>query len=158
MFKQLKKELNLIPETEQIDIKVPSEPQAFYEDFGFLLHPRKRDSNNQPAVVTKLAPYQIAFWKYPGNALAIKSQKIGLTTSTLMEDFQFTVLPEGAGKDVLVIAQNQMLANDHIRTLKYMIYRSKKYSQFLLTRSEQVFKEEKSKVSVIYVRNPYDSV
>jgi len=112
LFKQLKKELRLIPETEPLDFEIPRDPQQFYEDFGFLSHPRQRDSNNQPAVVTKLAPYQIAFWKYPGNALAIKSQKIGLTTSTLMEDFQFTVLPEGAGKDVLVIAQNQMLAKN----------------------------------------------
>jgi len=156
LFKQLKKELRLIPETEPLDFEIPRDPQIFYENFGFLSHPRIRDKNNQPVPVTKLAPYQIAFWKYPGNALAIKSQKIGLTTSSLMEDFQFTMLPEGAGKDVLVIAQNQMLANDHIRTLKYMIYRSRKYSQFLLTRPEEVFREEKSKVSVIYVRNPYD--
>jgi len=147
---------HLIKEDSKQEIEVPRDPQKFYEDFGLLTHPRIRDKDNQSIPVTKLTPYQCEFWKYPANALAIKSQKIGLTTSSLMEDFQYTMLPEGAGKDVLVIAQNQMLANDHIRTLKYMIYRSKKYSRYLLTRPEEVFREEKSKVSVIYVRNPYD--
>jgi len=149
-------ENQLLAKNSYDDLTVPRDPQKFYEDFGLIPHPRLKNSNNEPIVVTKLAPYQNTFWEYLGNALAIKSQKIGLTTSSLMEDFQFTMLPEGAGKDVLVIAQNQMLANDHIRTLKYMIYRSAKYSQFLLTRSEEAFKEEKSKVSVIFVKNPYD--
>src|SRR5207247_948442 len=102
-----------------------------------------------------LTPYQYEFWKYPGNALAIKSQKIGLTTSSLMEDFQYTLLPEGAGKDVLIIAQNELIAKDHILTLKRMIHHSKKYSQFLIT-SPEVFKEEKSKDYVIFVKNLYN--
>ncbi len=121
MFRLLKKELAANPNLKPLQVIVPRDPQKFYEDFGFLTHPRIRDKKNQSIPVTTLTPYQCEFWKYPANALAIKSQKIGLTTSSLMEDFQYTMLPEGAGKDVLVIAQNQMLANDHIRTLKYMI-------------------------------------
>lgn len=156
MFNQLKKELAAFEEVvEKIDVIIPRDPQEFYTDFGFLTHPRLKDENGQPVVVEKLAPYQLEFWSYQSNALAIKSQKIGLTTTSLLEDFQFTLLPEGAGKDVLVIAQNQLLADDHILTLKRMIHQSKKYSQFLITTPE-AFREEKSKMSVIYVRNPYN--
>lgn len=157
MFSQLKKEIATYNEvTEKVNVIIPRDPQEFYADFGFLTHPRLKDENGQPMVVEKLAPYQLEFWAYQGNALAIKSQKIGLTTTTLMEDFQFTLLPEGAGKDVLVIAQNQLLADDHILTLKRMIYHSPKYSQFLVT-TPDAFKEEKTKMSVIYVKNPYDN-
>lgn len=156
MFSQLKRELAAFNEVaEKVDVVVPRDPQEFYEDFGFLTHPRLKDENGQPVMVEQLAPYQYEFWTYPSNALAIKSQKIGLTTTSLLEDFQFTLLPESAGKDVLVIAQNQLLADDHILSLKRMIRQSKKYSQFLLVTPEG-FKEEKSKVSVIYVKNPYD--
>lgn len=156
MFRQLRKELELYNGniSEDVDVIVPRDPQKFYEEFGFLSHPRLKDENGQPVVVKKLAPYQYEFWRYPRNALAIKSQKIGLTTTSLMEDFQFTLLPEGAGKDVLVIGQNQLLADDHILSLKRMIYQSKKYSKFLLT-TPDIFREEKTKSSVIYVRNPY---
>lgn len=157
MFSQLKKELASYNEVnEKVNVVVPRDPQEFYEDFGFLTHPKFKDANGQPVIVEKLAPYQCEFWAYKGNALAIKSQKIGLTTTSLLEDFQFTLLPEGAGKDVLVIAQNQLLADDHILTLKRMIRQSKKYAQFLLVTPEG-FKEEKTKVSVIYVKNPYDN-
>ena len=157
MFSQLKKELAAIDEvTEKVEVLVPRDPQEFYADFGFLTHPRLKDENGKPLVVEKLAPYQLEFWSYPSNALAIKSQKIGLTTTSLLEDFQFTLLPEGAGKDVLVIAQNQLLADDHILTLKRMIYQSKKYSQFLVT-TPDAFREEKTKMSVIYVKNLYDT-
>ncbi len=137
-------------------ITTPRDPQEFYEDFGFLTHPRLKDETGKPLLVKRLTPYQYEFWRYPGNAHAIKSQKIGLTTTSLLEDFQFALLPEGAGKDILIIAQNQLLANDHIRTLKRMIYESKKYSQFLITSSEEVFKEEKSKISMIFNKNPYN--
>lgn len=157
MFSQLKRELAAFNEVaEKVDVLVPRDPQEFYTDFGFLTHPRLKDENGQPLVVEKLAPYQYEFWAYPGNALAIKSQKIGLTTTSLLEDFQFTLMPEGAGKDVLVIAQNQLLADDHILTLKRMIYQSKKYSQFLVT-TPDAFREEKTKMSVIYVKNLYDN-
>lgn len=157
MFSQLKRELASYSEVaEKVKVVVPRDPQEFYEDFGFLTHPRLKDENGQPLVVEKLAPYQYQFWAYHGNALAIKSQKIGLTTTSLLEDFQFTLLPEGAGKDVLVIAQNQLLADDHILTLKRMIYQSKKYSQFLVT-TPDAFREEKTKMSVIYVKNLYDN-
>ena len=155
MFRHLKKELKIRDEPEFEIIDVPEDPQKFYEDFGFLPHPRLRDQNGQPVLVKNLTPYQHEFWRYPGNALAIKSQKIGLTTSSLMEDFQYTILPEGAGMDVLVIAQSQLLANDHIRTLRNLIYNSGRYHQFLIT-SPDVFKDEKTKSSVIYVRNQYN--
>jgi len=70
---------HLLREDSEQEIQVPRDPQKFYEDFGFLTHPRIRDQNNQSIPVTQLTPYQCEFWKYPANALAIKSQKIGLT-------------------------------------------------------------------------------
>lgn len=140
-------------EKSNISLTIPRDPQEFYEDFGFLPHPKLRDENGQPVLVRNLTPYQVEFWRYSGNALAIKSQKIGLTTTSLLEIFQYTLLPEGEGKDVLVIAQNQRLADDHIRTLKYHIRQSEKYSQFLVITPEDVFREEKTKASVIFVKN-----
>ena len=154
MFRRLKRELNLRDGPDPVPIDIPRDPQKFYEDFGFLLHPRQKDANGFPALVKQLTPYQYEFWKYQGDALAIKSQKIGLSTSCLLEDFQFTLLPEGAGKDVLIIAQNEKLATDHIRTLKLMIYNSEKYSQLLLD-DPATFREEKSKASEIFVKNPF---
>lgn len=156
-FKRLKKELEKSNYLGLVHTKIPRDPQKFYESFGFLDHPKLKDKYNQPLKVTKLAPYQYEFWKYHGNALAIKSQKIGLTTSCLLEDFQFTLLPEGAGKDVLVIAQNLQLVRDHILTLKKMIRSSEKYSQYMIMGvTEELFYEEKTKSYVIYIRNPYN--
>ncbi len=155
MFKQLKKEIDAAPKLEPISVNIPRDPQEFFFDFGGLQHPRLRE-NDQPVVIKELFPYQYEFWKYQGNALAIKSQKIGLTTSSLLEDFQFTLLPEGAGKDVLIIAQSQLLADDHILSLKRMVYHSPKYSELLITTPDEIFREEKTKASVIYVRNPYN--
>lgn len=156
-FKKLRKELEKNNYRGLVYTKIPRDPQKFYESFGFLDHPRLKDKDDQPLKVTKLAPYQYEFWKYEGNALVIKSQKIGLTTSRLLEDFQFTLLPEGAGKDVLIIAQNLQLARDHILTLKKMIRSSNNYSQYMIIGvNEELFFEEKTKACVIYIRNPYN--
>ena len=68
-----------------LDTEVQADPQLFYQDLGLLEHPDTREP------VEKLTPYQISVWKdgyrYK-RRLVIKSQKTGITTSTLMEDFQ----------------------------------------------------------------------
>jgi hypothetical protein len=86
--------------------------------------------------------------------MAVKSQKVGLTTTVLMEDFQ-DCLTFGNGKDLLVIAQSERHAMEHINTLKRLIASSEKYRKYLITRSKELFfKEEKTKLGTIYLKNP----
>lgn len=131
------------------NISIPADPQQFYEDFGYLLHPK----TGEP--VPELTPYQYDIWadttKY---RLVVKSQKVGLSTSALLEDFQ-KALTTCKGKDILIIAQSQAHANEHLRTLKNLILNSEKYRHFLITKpSELSLQEEKTKVGVAYIKNP----
>ena len=139
--------------TTNLNIQIPTDPQDFYKDFGFLLHPKTGE------FVENLTDYQYQIWndKYNSTSkyrLVLKSQKVGITTSVLLEDFQDSIT-RFRGKDILIIAQTQSHANEHLRTLKNLILNSEKYSQFLITNiSELLLKEEKSKVSVAYIKNP----
>lgn len=85
--------------------------------------------------------------------LAVKSQKCGVTTSSLLEDIQ-VALTACKGKEILIIAQKYSTAIEHLRTLKYLLANSAKYSKFLMRESEFIFKEEKTKVGMVYLRNP----
>jgi hypothetical protein len=129
--------------------KIPIDANEFYHDFGRLTHDRTGE------IVDNLTPYQQEFWNYQDSALAVKSQKIGLSTSTLMEDFQYTLLPHGRGKDVLIFGQNLAAAKQHVLDLKKMIRASEKYRAFMIDAKEEIlFDEEQTKVYVIFVRNP----
>jgi hypothetical protein len=67
------------------NISIPLDPQLFYQDFGYLLHPKTGE------YVTELTDYQYKIWKNENNAkyrVVIKSQKVGISTSALLEDFQ----------------------------------------------------------------------
>ena len=135
------------------NINIPLDPQQFYEDFGYLLHPK----TGEP--VPELTPYQYDIWndktKY---RLCVKSQKVGLSTSALLECFQ-KALTTCRGRDILVIAQSQFHANEHLRTLKNLILNSDKYKDFLITRpSELSLAEEKTKVGVAYIKNLENSI
>ena len=129
---------------------IPQDPQLFYEDFGYLLHPK----TGLP--VERLTDYQYKIWndnksKY---RLVLKSQKVGITTSVLLENFHDSIT-RYRGKDILVISQTQYHANEHLRTLKNLILNSDKYRHFLITNpSELLLKEEKTKVGVAYIKNP----
>lgn len=60
--------------------KIPEDPQLFYQDFGYLLHPK----TGEP--VQQLTDYQYKIWndKYHSKyRLVLKSQKVGITTSVL---------------------------------------------------------------------------
>lgn len=71
-----------------------------------------------------------------------------------MQDFQ-TAITKGKGRDILIIAQTLGHAIEHIYTLKRLIVNSPKYRKYLITKgSEMYFREEKSKVSAIYIKNP----
>ena len=141
-----------------LDFEVPKEPQQFYESFGLLLHPRLKDPvTKRPILIKELAPYQVRWWKEKGDVATPKSNKVGLTTTSGLELFQSRLLPEEAGFDALWVAQTARMANEHILNLKNQIRWSKRYSKFLITRPDiELFREEKSKASVIYVANPYD--
>lgn len=117
--------------------------------FGVLEHPK----THRPA--RKLTSYQYAIWKDSAKyRLVIKSQKVGLTTSALIEDFQ-RAIAVCKGRDILIIAQSQDHANEHLRTLNAMIINSVRYSRYLITEpAEMLFREEKTKVKVAYIYNP----
>lgn len=129
---------------------IPLDPQAFYEDFGFLTHRKTK----QP--VTQLTPYQKDVWeggfryKY---RLVIKSQKIGLSTTVLMEDFQ-RAITTCRGGEILIIAQSFKQAQEHIYTLRRMISSSEKYSKWLITKpTADLLKSEVSNSMTLYIRN-----
>lgn len=159
MFKKLRKELETNKYYESLDFEIPKDPQKFYEDFGLLKHP---ETNN---LCPKLTPYQYDIWKdsfYHKYRLTIKSQKVGLTTSSLMEDFQKTVLPSSnpfscRGKEILIIAQSLQHAKEHLYTLRKMIKISKKYGAFLVDKPDGMLsKDEVTKVMQLFIRNPED--
>jgi hypothetical protein len=144
---------------------VPSEPELFYEDFGYLTHPLTK------APVRRLADYQISVWKALQKfkrILCIKSQKIGLSTSQLLTDFQMAILPSDhplscRGYDQLLLAQTQYHAREHLKTLRRMVLQSKKYSAWLIDKPldlkerddiSRIIKDEASKSNMLYLRNP----
>ena len=84
-----------------LNIQIPTDPQEFYNDFGFLLHPKTGE------YVTELTDYQYQIWNDKYNSkyrLVLKSQKVGLTTSILLEDLQDSIT-RYRGKDILQIFQ-----------------------------------------------------
>lgn len=138
-------------------IEVPRDPQAFYEDMGLLEHPATR----QP--VKKLTFYQKNVWNDSFRyryRLTLKSQKVGITTTALMEDFQKAILPKDdplscRGKEILIIAQTLDHAKNHLYTLRKMILNSAKYSRFLITKpTELVLRDEVTKITVLFIKNP----
>lgn len=159
MFRQLRKQVDSAGDggVDLAGVKIPVEPGAFYADLGYLPHPRTRKP------VTSLAPYQIETWKAlleTGRVLVVKSNKIGLSTSTLMADFQLAVLPSShprscRGYDQLLIAQTIQHTREHLYTLRKLVLESVKYRPWLITKSrDMVLKDEATKVTVLYIRNP----
>lgn len=130
------------------DIKL--DPQEFYEDFGLLIHPK----TGKPS--PKLTPYQYDVWKagrYHKYRLAVKSQKIGLTTSVLLEDFQHAIT-DCRGYEILVIAQTVVHAREHLYTLRELLLNSTKFAPFLMLRpTELILRDQVTKVTVLYIQN-----
>jgi hypothetical protein len=130
---------------------IPTDPDEFYRDFGLLEHPLTREP------VQHLTAYQYAVWrdgqrhKYRE---VIKSQKVGITTSSLIEDFQ-KAITTCRGKEILVIAQDTDHAKDHLYTLRKLISNSEKYCKFLINKpTELLLKDEVTKVMQLFIHNP----
>lgn len=138
------------------DGQIPADPEAFYEDFGYIRHPE----TGKP--ITKLASYQISAWqdirRYKYN-LFIKSQKIGFSTAMLLADFQMAILPPDdplscRGKEILLIAQSIPHARMHLATLRRLILNSKKYKHYLITTSKSfLLRDEITKVTKLLIHN-----
>ena len=133
---------------------IPKDLYAFYKNVGYFTNQKTNE------YVTVLAPHQIQTWadrwisKY---RLYLKSQKIGLSTEILLEDFHIA-LTRGRGKEILIISQSKEKAKEHIQDLKKMISNSI-YRDFLIDRpttEEDLLKDERSKIDTIYLRNPAD--
>lgn len=157
MFNNLKKVLRSVPTFDLTDDSVPIDPQQFYQNIGLLEHPHTR----QP--VKKLTSYQLEAWRDAFRyryRLVVKSQKIGMTTTSLMEDFQRCLLPiehslSCRGKEILLIAQTHAMAKEHLMTLQYMIMNSDKYRNYLiLSAGEGNSSLEQTKATQLYIYNP----
>jgi len=139
----------------ELPFEVPRDPQAFYEHFGLLPHDFNRGPDSLPTPVKKLAWYQLKFMKWDFG-VCLKSNKLGMTTSEMIEDFHTRLLPESAGYDCILAAPKQETANDLVMKLKKLVAGSKIYSQFLIKRPDFMeFKEEKTKIGVMVIANPY---
>jgi len=107
--------------------------------------------------VNHLTAYQYAVWKDGQRHKyreVIKSQKVGITTSSLIEDFQKSITT-CKGKEILIIAQETDHAKDHLYTLRKMITNSAKYSKFLISKpTELLLKDEVTKVMQLFIHNP----
>ena len=136
-----------------LEIEIPLDPDKFYQDFGLIRHPYTQNP------VEHLTSYQYQIWqdgfrhKYRE---VIKSQKVGLSTSALLEDFHHAIT-DCRGKEILIIAQSLDHAKDHLYTLRKMIKSSEKYSQFLIEKPNGfLLKDEVTKVMTLYIKNPDD--
>lgn len=129
---------------------IPSDPQEFYRDFGFLAHPK----TGQPS--TKLAAYQYELWKagyFHKYRLVIKGNKIGLTTSCLMELF-YHAITDCAGHEILIIAQNLNMSKNHLYTLRKLAGNSIKYKRFIIGEpTEGLLRDEVTKITQLFLHN-----
>ena len=131
---------------------IPNDLNEFYENVGYFTNQKTNE------YVTILADHQIQTWAdrwLSSYRLYVKSQKIGLSTMILLEDFHIA-LTRGRGKQILIISQSKDKAKDHIQDLKKMILNSI-YSDFLIDKpatQEQLLRDERSKIDTIYLRNP----
>ena len=78
-----------------------------------------------------------------------------MSTYLLLEHLHIA-LTTGRGKENLIISQSKEKAKDHIQDLKKMIVNSQ-YADFLIDRpatTEDLLRDERSKIDTIYLRNP----
>lgn len=132
------------------------DPHLFYRSIGLLTHPYTKEK------VERLAPFQYDWWnsildnKYN---ICIKSNKIGLSTITLMALFQNCMLKSGAGNEKLVIAQTSKMAKEHLYTLRQMLLASDNFRSAVIMRPRKnLLKDEASKVTELFIHNPYDPI
>ena len=101
--------------------EVPADFRTFFQEFGGLEHDGKRDpKTNRPLVVKDLAPYQYEFAEL-NYGFMLKCNKVGMTTSEMLRDFHYLLMPENAGFDILLQAAKIELANELLLNLKIKI-------------------------------------
>ena len=122
--------------------EVPTSFREFFQEFGGLEHDGKRGEDNRPLVVKDLAPYQYEFadLRY---GFMLKCNKIGMTTSEMLRDFHYLLMPENAGFDILLQAAKIELANELLLNLKTKIQNSPKYRKYMVTRPENILRAKK---------------
>lgn len=133
---------------------VERDPQRFYESFGLLTHP----GTQKP--VEYLTDYQIDFWnsildnKYN---IAVKSNKIGLSTIALLALFQNCFFRHNAGYEKLVVGQTADMAKEHLYTLRRLILNSERFRHWLIMDHDKVLlRDEVTKARQLFIRNPYN--
>jgi hypothetical protein len=135
---------------------IPNGLDEFYANVGHFTNQKTNEH------VVTLAPHQVQTWDDREKSryrLYLKSQKIGLSTMMLLEDFHIA-LTTGRGKEILVISQSKEKAQDHIQDLKKMIAGSV-YADFLIDRpttEDDFLRDERSKIDTIYLRNPSNPI
>jgi hypothetical protein len=140
------------------NVYIPDDPNEFLKDFGGIPHPSRKGEDGMPIIINEFTQYQLDAWG-DFNVIMLSSNKVGKTTSFSLEDFHSRLKKKHAGRNLLLVAQNQKMANEHLLDLKKMVRASTKYRQFLIERPDQeMFKEEKSKLETMYIRNPFDAM
>src|SRR3990167_5228721 len=145
-----------------LDLQVPVKANDFYHKFGLLEHPKTREP------VKDLTSYQQSTWndgyryKY---RLRVKSQKTGITTSSLIEDFQKCIIPTKnhplspwscMGREILIIAQKFEMAKEHLNTLYGLLIESD-YSNYVIDKPVEFTtrkSRDKTKANMLYIQNP----
>ena len=133
---------------------VHKDPKLFYHSFGLLTHPFTKQK------VENLTGYQYQFWKSilkNKYNIAIKSNKIGLSTTCLITLFQDCMMKEGAGNEKLVICQTQQMAKEHLYTLRQLLLNSDNFKHTLIMRpGKYLLKDEVTKITQLFIYNPYN--
>lgn len=130
---------------------IPQDLKIFYSRVGHFIHPFTGKE------VDTLGEHQYQAWSDRGRSryrLYLKSQKIGLSMLFLLEDLH-VALTYGRGKEILVVSQSKAKAQDHLQDLRRMLRASSIYSPFLIEDpGKDMMRDERTKVSTIYLRNP----
>ncbi len=131
--------------------------EKFFAWAGGVLHPRLRDKDGRPVRILKPFWYQTKFAEM-SRAVWLGSNKIAKTKGELIRDIQTRLWPEHAGFDMLLVGQNQTMADEHLLNAKKWMLGSPNLKPFLITRPDQRFRlpEEKSKMKMMYIENPYE--
>lgn len=136
---------------------VHKDPILFYHSFcypdGYLVHDRTKEK------IYGLTKYQIDFWKsildFQYNIL-VKSNKIGISTLVALALIQNCFLRLHAGNEKLIVAQKHDMAVQHLKTVRELLLNSPNFKKFLIVKPiDGLSKDEVSKSSVLYIRNPY---
>jgi len=127
--------------------------------------------NEDRSWVRHLAPYQEEVWadrwervgdntarELPRVRFVIKSQKIGMSRLHILENIHIALSPRAWGREIIIAAQNQVKAEEHLKDLKDLIRRSP-FRELLIeqaprTRTGRLMRESLSRSNVAALINP----